>query len=238
MFALTALLRSAAGPAFAARPVQPFPHQSLNVAGGCLVESIYFYDQCRERLGDDAWVRVLQWGAKEDDEVVAGHAVAVFALADRLWAWDVNFGFVPLGVPVAQREDVELVSRPILARYPKITPRDPVYRLDFPQAAAAGPFPAPRLEEDGVVRDACVVAEKLGRHRPVNLVEFAYIESGERRRGAAVVFLFHGRYCVYSPPRGTVPFHARGSVQNLRLVQEALRRMFPGAFAVKPLGGD
>ncbi len=221
----------------AARPVAPFAHEPLNVADACLVESIYFYDRCRERLGDDVWVRVLQWGAKEDDEVVAGHAVAVFAYADQLWAWDVNFGFLRLGLPAALRDDMDQVARPILAKYPRITPRDPVYRFDFPQPAAAGSFPETGPDEDVVVRDATIVANQLGRHRPVNLVEFAYLENGERRRGAAVVFLFHGRFCVYSPPRGTVPFHARGSVQNLRLVQEALRRMFPGAFAVKALRG-
>jgi len=235
--AFTALVMGAAAVASSARPAPPFPHEPLNVAAGCLVESIYFYDRCRERLGDDAWVRVLQWGAKEDDEIVAGHAVAVFVFADRVWAWDANFGFLPLGLPGAQREDVELVARPILAKYPRITPRDPVYRFDFLQAPAGAAVAAPPLEADSVLRDASIVAARLGRHRPVNLVQFSYVEKGERRQSAAVVFLFHGRYCVYSPVRGTVPFLARGSVQNLRLVQEALRRMFPGAFAVEALGG-
>ena len=81
-----AALRAGLAAAAADRPAAPWAHEPLNVAAGCLVESVYFYDQYRERCGDEAWVRVLQWGAKEDDEVVAGHAVAVFAIADRLWA--------------------------------------------------------------------------------------------------------------------------------------------------------
>jgi hypothetical protein len=232
---LAALVELAATLSAAGKPPPPFAHERLDVTASCLVESIYFYDRFKERFGDDAWVRVLQWGAKEDDEVVAGHAVAVFVLKGRLWAWDVNYGFLPLDLPVAQREELALVSPLVLAKYPRITPRDPLYRFDFPQSPEANPPAARLLEDSRAVRDASVVAENLGRHRPVNLVQFSYIEGGEARQGAAVVFLFHGRYCVYAPERGTVPFHARGSVRNLRLVQEALRRMFPGASAVQPL---
>jgi hypothetical protein len=234
VMAMTAL-RAGVAAAAADRPAPPWAHEPLNVAAGCLVESVYFYDQYRERCGDDAWVRVLQWGAKEDDEVVAGHAVAVFAIADRLWAWDINYGFLPLDLPAAQRDDLDLVSRPILAKYPRVAPRDPMYRFDFPQSPADHPPAARLLEIDAGLRDASIVAEKLGRHRPVNLVRFSYVGRDGIGEGAAVVFLFHGRYCVYSPLVGTVPFRARGSVQNLRLVREALRRMVPGAFAVRPL---
>ena len=48
----------------AASPPAPlFRHEPLNVANGCFVESVYFYDQFQERFGGNAWVRVLQWGA-------------------------------------------------------------------------------------------------------------------------------------------------------------------------------
>ena len=215
-----------------------FPHARLNVANGCLVESIYFYDQFRERFGADAWVRVLQWGAKEEDEVVAGHAVAVFVYQDRLWAWDINYGYLPLDLPLAQREDVARVSPLILAKYPRITARYPLYRFDFSQEPDPSP-PAVRLLDDNpAIRDASVVAAKLAAHRPVNLVQFSYRVNGETRRSAAAVFVFHGRFCVYTADQGTVPFLAQGSVKNLRLIQEALRRIHHGAFAVMPLGGE
>ena len=224
--------------ACAAGAPPPFPHESLNVANGCLVESIFFYDQFRERFGGDAWVRVLQWGAKEEDEVVAGHAVAVFVYHDRLWAWDVNYGYLPLDLPVTQREDVARVSPLILVKYPRITARYPLYRFDFPQEPDPNPPTARPLDESSAVRDASVVAAKLAAHRPVNLVQFSYVEAGETRQSAAAVFQFHGRYCVYTPEEGTTPFLAQGSIRNLRLIQLALRRIHPGAFAVKPLAGE
>ena len=232
---LVCLLCSAAILAAAGKPSPPFPHARLNVANGCLVESVYFYDQFLERFGGDAWVRVLQWGAREDDEVVAGHAVAVFEFKDQLWAWDVNYGFFPLDLPPAQREDVEKVSPLVLVKYPRITPRYPLYLFDFPQQPADNPPAAEPQDVDSDLRDASVVAEKLARHRPVNLVQFSYLEGGMSKWSAAVVFLFHGKYCIYSPAKGTVPFRAQGSVKNLRLIQECLRRIHPGAFALQPL---
>ena len=228
------------GPLIQAEPpaAAPFPHESLNVANGCLVESISFYDQFREHFGGDAWVRVLQWGAKEADEVVAGHAVAIFLWQGRLWAWDVNFGYLPLEVPAAQREDVDRISPPLTARYPRITARYPLYRFDFSQEPDPHP-PEPRLlDDDGAVRDASVVAARLARHRPVNLVQFSYRDNGENKQSAAAVFIFHGRFCVYTPENGTVPFHAVGSVRNLHLIQEALRRIHPGAVVLVPPGGE
>ena len=52
---------------------------------------------------------------------------------------------------------------------------------------------------------------------------------------AAVVFVFHGRYCVYVPEHGTVPFRARGGTENLRMIQELVRRFYPGASGFKKL---
>jgi hypothetical protein len=37
------------------------------------------------------------------------------------------------------------------------------------------------------------------------------------------------------PEVGTVPFRVRGDVANLRLIQELLRRGFPGVMGVKKL---
>ena len=233
-FALVASGCFAAALAGVGKPAPLFPHERLNVANSCLVESIYFYDQFRERFGEEAWVRVLQWGAKEDEEVVAGHAVAVFELKNRLWSWDVNYGFLPLDAPPAQRDDVDRVAPLVLAKYPRITARYPLYRFDFPQAPATAPPAALPLHENSDVRDASVVAEKLARHRPVNLLQYSYVVDGETKTSAVAVFLFHGRFCVYFPDSGTIPFRARqNSVGNLRQIQECLRRVHPGAFALK-----
>jgi hypothetical protein len=49
------------------------------------------------------------------------------------------------------------------------------------------------------------------------------------------VFVFHGRYCIYVPEIGTVPFRVRGDVANLRLIQDLLRRGFPGVTGVTKL---
>jgi hypothetical protein len=232
---LSAPLVFAARAAASAPP--PFRPDRLDVAHDCLVESIWFYDQYRDRFGPDAWVRVLQWGAKENDEVVAGHAVAVVIYQDRLWAWDVNFGYVPLNLPASDRNHVVQVAAPIVAKYPGITALYPLYRYDFPQEPDPHPPAVQPLDASSALRDAGEVAAKLARHRPVNLVRFQYVEDGVTRESAAAVFVFNGRYCIYLPDQGTVPFRATGSVRNLRLIQEALRRIHPGAFEVRPFGG-
>ena len=108
----------------------------MGVANGCFVESVAFLDRWHERFGGEAWARMLQWGAKEEEEVVAGHAVAVCEAKGKLWCWDINFGWKPVPAESAQREKVETVATSILARYPKISAYFPNYRFDFPQAPA------------------------------------------------------------------------------------------------------
>jgi len=66
-------------------------------------------------------------------------------------------------------------------------------------------------------------------------VRFSYGTGDEIRESAAVVFVFHGRYCVYVPEMGTVPFRVRTSVENLRMIQDLLRRGLPGVTGVRKL---
>lgn len=214
----------------------PLRHTPLSVANGCFVESVALLDEFHETYGAEPWARMLQWGAKEEEEVVAGHAVAVCEYREKLWCWDVNYGWKQLGLEPTQRDNVEAIAGPILARYPRITARFPNYRYDFPQTPDNAPPEARLADPEPSVRDASIAAARLARHRPVNLVQFSYMSNGETKQGAAAIFVFHGRYCIYSPAKGTVPFRIRGSVENLRIIQEALRRMFSGAFAVKRLG--
>jgi len=220
-----------AAPPATAKPPAPFLHTRIGVANGCFVESVAFGDDLRARQGEGTWYRLLQWGAKEADEVVAGHAVVVFEHRGKVWSYDINYGFTPLEVTPAEKENVELVAKQATAPYVgKITPRYPVYREDFP----AEPDPQPPLMSDAVeerdVRDAALVAVRLAKHRPVTLVEFDYPKEGVTRRGAAVAFVYNGRLCVYSPPAGTVPFRVKAlSVENVRQIQELLRRIHPGA---------
>ena len=223
--------------AFAAEK-PPLRYVPMGVANGCFVESVVFYDTVHENFGDDAWCRVLQWGAKEDEEIVTGHAVAVFEQHGRLWYWDVNRGCTALSVEPAQREEVAKVAAPILAKYPRITAYFPLYRYDFTQA----PDPAPPdenravIQTDLVFRDALLAGARLAKHRPVNVVQFSFVVDGETRQSAATVFIFNGRFCIYFPERGTVPFRSRAlAIQNLRLIQEAIRRQYPGAQFLKPL---
>ena len=226
----------AAGAGAAEKP--PLPYVPMAVANGCFVESVVFYDTINQNFGADAWCRVLQWGAKEDEEIVTGHAVAVFEQRGQLWCWDMNRGFTVLNVEPAQREEVEKVAAPILATYPRITAFFPLYRYDFAQT----PDPAPPDENravtqtDLVFRDALLAGARLAKHRPVNVVQFSFVADGETRQSAATVFVFHGRLCLYFPERGTVPYRSRAlSVQNLRLIQEAIRQQYRGAQSVKPL---
>jgi len=213
----------------------PLTHAMMGVANGCFVETVAFLDHWQESVGPSAWARMMQWGAKEEDEVVAGHAVAVCEARGKLWCWDINFGWKPVPVDAAQRDAAEVVSASIVARYPRIAARFPAYRFDFPQNAAATAPVAQLASPNASVRDASLVGERLARRRPVNVVQFAYGAEGQRQESAAVVFVFHGRYCVYVPEFGTTPFRARGSVENLRLIQQCLQRIAPGVGAVKKL---
>ena len=224
------------GFAFAA-PVEkpPLQHAMLGIANGCFVETVAFLDRWKETHGADAWARLLQWGAREDEEVVMGHAVAICELRTALWCWDSNFGWTKLQIDAGQRDEVAVVAAPVLKRYPRVTARFPTYRFDFPQTARGG-VPAAQLTNVNTgIRDASIVGAQLAQQRPVNVVRFTYGSEEEPKESAAAVFVFHGRYCVYVPEMGTVPFRVRGDVANVRLIQELLRRAFPGVRGVKKL---
>jgi hypothetical protein len=194
---------------------------------------VIFLDHWHETAGADAWARLLQWGAREDEEVVMGHVVAICEARVALWSWDINFGWTRLSLAPAERERPESVAVPVLSRYPRVTARYPTYRFDFPQTASATPPLAQPTHPNASVRDASMVGAAIARHRPVNVVTFKRQEDGEE--SAAVVFVFHGRHCIYIPEYGSVPFRARGGVENLRLIQELVRRGHPGATGFKKL---
>lgn len=213
----------------------PLSHQMLGVANGCFVETVAFLDRWSEVQGADAWARLLQWGAREDEEVVMGHAVAICESRGALWCWDSNFGWAKLAVDPAQRDTADVVAVPVLKRYPRITARFPTYRFDFPQTGS-GATRSPQLTATNTsVRDASIVAAQLAKKRPVNLVQFSHGPEEAKQETAAAVFVFHGRYCVYVPEIGTVPFRVRGDVANLRLIQDLLRRGFPGVTGLKKI---
>ncbi|MDO8539700.1 MAG: hypothetical protein Q7S40_04605 [Opitutaceae bacterium] len=213
----------------------PLNHPLMAVSNGCFVETVAFLDHWKQDKGGETWARMLQWGAKPEDEVPIGHAVAICESAGALWCWDINHGWRRLPADPGQRENVDVVAAPILAKYPKTTARYPTYRFDFPQAASATPPAAQPANPNHALRDASIVGAQLARTRPVNVVRFSHGSGEEKRESAAAVFVFHGRYCIYVPEIGTVPFRTRGSVENLQLIQQALRRMFPGVGAVRKL---
>jgi hypothetical protein len=234
-FAVAAAVAVGAAPARAPEK-PPLQHAMLGVANGCFVETVAFLDHWKEANGGDAWARLLQWGAREDEEVVMGHAVAICEARGALWSWDINFGWSRLAIEPAQKERAEMVAAPVVKKYPRVSPRFPTYRFDFPQPPSANPPVARLTATQTTVRDASLVGEKLARYRPVNVVRFDYEAApGEKRESAVAVFVFHGRYCVYSPEHGTVPFRVRTGVENLRTIQELLRRMFPGVTGVRKL---
>ncbi|MGH7956788.1 MAG: hypothetical protein ACREH8_07225 [Opitutaceae bacterium] len=231
LFALAVAQVSAATPA--GKP--PLQHAMMGVANGCFVETVAFLDQWNETQGANAWARLLQWGAREDEEVVMGHAVGICEARGALWCWDSNFGWAKLPVEAAKRDDVTTVAAPVLKRYPRVSARFPTYRSDFPQVARAEKPAAQLTATNTSVRDASIVGAQLAKKRPVNVVRFSHGPEEAKQESAAAVFVFHGRYCVYVPEMGTVPFRVRGDVANLRLIQELLRRAFPGVSGVKKI---
>ncbi|MBL9190245.1 MAG: hypothetical protein JNK23_22375 [Opitutaceae bacterium] len=214
-------------------PKPPLLHAPMGVANGCFVETVALLDAWRDAKGTEAWSRLLQWGAHIDDEVIAGHAVAIAAEGDTLWCWDVNHGWSRLPIDVAQRDDAAQVADPVLRKYPRLTARFPLYRHDFPQTPGQIVSAALTVEPNKTLRDARIVGARLAAARPVNVVRFTHQAGGAPAESAAVVFVFHGRYCVYVPELGTVPFRARGGVENVRLIQDLLRRLLPGVSGVR-----
>src|SRR6185369_14100171 len=131
----------------------------------------------------------------------------------------------------------EIVAPPVVGKYPRVTWRFPTYRADFPQNPSSAPPVAQPANENRSIRDASIVAAQLAKSRPVNLVKFTWLENGQSKESAAAVFVFNGRLCIYASEMGTVPFRRQGGTENLRLVQELLRRAFPGVSSVKKIGG-
>ena len=164
-----------------------------------------------------------------------GHAVAICEARGALWSWDSNFGWSRLGVDPAQRENVTAIAPLVLQRYPKINARFPAYRFDFPQQPSGAPPTARFTESNPSVRDASIVGAHLARRRSVNVVTFSFGTEDDRHDSAAAVFVFHGRYCVYVPEFGTIPFRVRGDVANVRLIQDLLRRCVPNVTGVRKL---
>ncbi len=221
------------GRAQADRVKPPFPQETLGVGNGCFVESVCCYDHYQEIFGAEPWVRVLQWGAKENDQLVAGHAVAVFELRGKLWSWDVNFGFLPLEVPLDFREDIARVASPIVAKYPGLVPQHLTYHYDAARQQPEGHLPEVlATHQVRAFRDATLVGARLGAHRPVNVMQFSYVDgSGATLKSAATVFIFDGKVCIYFPERGTFPFILPNlTIFNLRQLQWAIRKDYPGAF--------
>lgn len=214
---------------------QPVSYAAMHVQNGCFVESIACFDTFHDAAGDDAWERVLLWGAREDEVMVAGHAVAVLESDGALWCWDINHGWMRLSVDPSERDNAAVVSVPVLANYPRVTAIYPMLWNDDAQVPEAGPPGGDPSDGAGGSRDAALAATRLARHRPVNLIEISQVENGESRVSDAVVFVFGGRMCIYAPRMGTVTFHARSSVWNVHLVLEMVRRLFPGVEQVRSL---
>ena len=233
--ACAAVANLAAYSASAPAEKPPLSHAMLGVSNGCFVETVAFLDRWSEATGGNAWARLLQWGAREDEEVVMGHAVAICEARGALWSWDSNSGWARLPVDPAERDHADKVAVPVLKRYPRVAALFPTYRFDFAQSPSGAPPKAQLTNTNTAVRDASIVGAQLGLKRPVNVVCFSYGNEDAKRETAAAVFVFHGRYCIYVPEAGTVPFRVRGDVANLRLIQELLRRGFPGVTGVRKL---
>jgi hypothetical protein len=206
----------------------PFPYQPLGVSYGDFVETVCFYDRCREVLGPESWVRILRWDSNR-------MAVTVFEQRQHLWVWSVRFGYRPLDVPLEAREDIERVSKAAWVGNQAPAPQGPHYWSEPPQQPETNLPTVQDTNDDLVVRDATIAGARLGAHRPVNVVQFSY--GGGAQQGAAVVFIFDGQIFIYFPDRGTS--HVVGSgpraILNLRALQYEINQLFPGTSSLKSL---
>ena len=234
------ILPTRAGAAVAAdgTPIRaPFYYEPLNVRNGCFVESVRVYDQYLSRHlgGDRPWVKVLQWGSRESDTKVGlGHAVAIFVWRDDVWTYDINHAFTRLAVPVGRRADLTDVTPEIFARYPKQQPVLARYWEDGFQHERTEVPEYLFYHANQEVREATRVASELGRFRPVRVLAFQYTEGGKLKNGAAAVFLFGNRICIYFPAKGTqIGLRRETSADDLRLLGLMLKQQYPDATDVK-----
>ena len=220
--------------------VKPFHYAPLGVRNSCLVESVRFYDAFRGPSlgGTDGWVRVLQWGneAGNPRHIPMGHAVAVCLVRDELWMYDVNFGFVPLRAPVAKRDDLAEVGSEILAKYRLSKPAFVVYHQDSLPVSRQSPNKFAYMSGNADVREATRVASEIGRGRATRVVAFAYHDDQTDRAqtGAAALFEFNRKLCIYFPSQGTLmtDLHA-DSFEDVRKVASVVRQVYPGATGIE-----
>jgi trehalose utilization protein len=145
---------------------------------------------------------------------------------------------MPLDVPLDFRDDLARVASPIVAKYPGIVPQYPLYRYEVaPQQPEAHLPEVLATSEVAAFRDATLAGARLGLHRPVNVMQFSYVDgSGATLPSAATVFIFNGKVCIYFPEHGTYPFNFPNlTIYNLPQLQWAIRKVYPGAFDLKSL---
>lgn len=225
------------GPGPAAATPAPFRYEPLNVRNSCFVESVHFYDEYlqKRRGGDATWSRILQWGNREGDfKLSDGHAVTVFVAQEKLWLYDVNFGFSTVPVPLDRRADITDVTPKVFGRYPQFRPVFARYNDDFPQQPAKPRITYLFYHANPDVRDATHVASELGRFRPVSVIEFDLTDNGQKVTSAATVFTFGRQLCIYCPRKGT---HQSpkflGAPGDLKYISFVVKRIFPGAENVR-----
>ena len=215
----------------ASRP--PRGYLQLRVRNSCFVESVNFCDFYRQKKlgGPDGWAQVLQWGIrKEDFTVKGGHAVTVFVRYGQLYVYDINFGVIALKTPVAQKLDVNAVTPEIFEGYPKIKSVLAHYEADFDPHPEANPPDYSSRPTTDELHDALKVATRLGRVRPVRVVEFTRLEGAIIRPYAVTVFMLGNKLCLYSPSAGTrVVDRPLLGVQDFNLVKAVVVESFPGA---------
>jgi trehalose utilization protein len=125
-----------------------------------------------------------------------------------------------------------------VAKYPGIVPQYPLYRYEVaPQQPEAHLPEVLATSEVAAFRDATLAGARLGLHRPVNVMQFSYVDgSGATLPSAATVFIFNGKVCIYFPEHGTYPFNFPNlTIYNLPQLQWAIRKVYPGAFDLKSL---
>jgi hypothetical protein len=137
-----------------------------------------------------------------------------------------------------RRADLTDVTPEIFAKYPEQIPVLVTYREDGFQAETTKVPEHLFYHANRDVREATRVASELGRHRPVRVVDFTFPERGVSKPGAAAVFVFGNRLCIYLPARGTQILRSRvTSANDLRLITAMLGQVYPGVTDVKWHGG-
>ncbi len=137
--AASTTVRPTTSPLMRVKP--PFPHETLGVSNGNASSSRFASTTTtRKSLARIRGCACCN-GARMEKTMRRWPATRsrFLSCSEQLWAWDINFGFLPLDVPLDFRDDIARVASPLVGRNIRLPCQQyPIYRYDAAPAAARG----------------------------------------------------------------------------------------------------